>query len=250
MSNPSGPVRAVIFDWGGTLTPWHEIDLVKQWQIFAEHYARDHRDDYPDAGAELATTMVLAEREAWGRLAVDGTSARLTEILTAAGVSDQHPGYPGAQAAYEEFWEPHTYIDPQVPHLFSALRDRGLRVGVLSNTLWSRDYHERVFARDGVLNLIDGAVYTSEISHVKPHPAAFEAAMAAVGHSDPRECVYVGDRLYEDVYGAQQAGMRAIMIPHSDLPAAQRVEIEAEPDAVARELLDVLSVVDEWNGRD
>ena len=155
-------VRAVIFDWGGTLTPWHAIDLVKQWQIFAEHYARDHADDFPDTGAELATTMLLAEREAWGRLAVDGTSARLAEVLEASGVSEDHPGYPGAQAAYEEFWEPHTYIDPQVPEVLAGLRERGLRVGVLSNTLWSRDYHERVFERDGVLGLIDGAVYSSE----------------------------------------------------------------------------------------
>lgn len=25
-------LRAVIFDWGGTLTPWHTFDLVDGWQ--------------------------------------------------------------------------------------------------------------------------------------------------------------------------------------------------------------------------
>lgn len=249
MSQPAASVKAVIFDWGGTLTPWHAIDLVKQWQIFAEHYARDHPDDFPDIGAELATTMLLAEREAWGRLAIDGTSARLSEVLEASGVSEDHPGYPGAQAAYEEFWEPHTYIDPQVPDVLIGLRERGLRVGVLSNTLWSRQYHERVFERDGVLGLIDGAVYSSEITRVKPHPVAFEAAMAAVGQSDPAACVFVGDRLFEDVHGAQRAGMRAILVPHSDLPDTQRVKVDVQPDAVAHELLDVLKLVDAWNTR-
>jgi putative hydrolase of the HAD superfamily len=242
-----GPVRAVIFDWGGTLTPWHAIDLAAQWQIFAEYYSRDHSHDAPGAGAELAASMLLAEQEAWRRLALDGTSARLHEVHEAAGVSPDHPAYPGAQAAYEEFWEPHTYIDPQVPVLFTGLRERGLRIGVLSNTLWSRDYHERVFARDAVLELIDGAVYTSEISHVKPHPVAFAAAMEAVGVDDPGACVYVGDRLFEDVHGAQRAGMRAILVPHSELPADQRIHVEVEPDAVVHQLLEVLDHVDGWN---
>ena len=30
-----GPLRAVIFDWGGTLTPWHTVDLAEQWSVFA-----------------------------------------------------------------------------------------------------------------------------------------------------------------------------------------------------------------------
>mgnify|MGYP003428583148 CR=1 FL=1 len=28
-------VDAVIFDWGGTLTPWHTVDLVEQWRVYA-----------------------------------------------------------------------------------------------------------------------------------------------------------------------------------------------------------------------
>ena len=35
----------------------------------------------------------------------------------------------------------------------------------------------------------------------------------AVGATDPARCVYVGDRLYDDVWGAQNAGLRAIHVP-------------------------------------
>ena len=28
-------VGAVIFDWGGTITPWHTVDLDEQWRVFA-----------------------------------------------------------------------------------------------------------------------------------------------------------------------------------------------------------------------
>jgi putative hydrolase of the HAD superfamily len=240
-------VAAVIFDWGGTLTPWHSIDFQRQWQVFAEHYARDHSHQYPDGGSELAARMAVAEREVWSRLARDGSSARLADIFDLAGVSTDHPGHPAAQTAYEEFWEPHTYIDGDVPGVFAGLRERGVRIGVLSNTLWTRDYHHQVFARDGVLELIDGDVYSSEIPYVKPHPEAFGAAMAAVGVGDPATCVYVGDRPYEDVHGAQRVGMRAVLVPHSDIPAEQQVPVDVVPDGVAHRLCDVLDLVDAWN---
>jgi len=240
-------IEAVIFDWGGTLTPWHSIDLSRQWQIFATRYTRDHPDDFPDGGAELAARMLEAEREVWSRLKRDGASARLADVFAAVGVSTDHPGHPGAQTAYEEFWEPHTYTDPEVMPLFTGLRERGLRIGVLSNTIWSREYHQRLFARDGVLPLIDGEVYSSEIPWVKPHPEAFGAVMAAVGVGDAGACVYVGDRPYEDVHGAQRVGMRAVLIPHSDIPSDQQVPVDVTPDGVAHRLLDVLTLVDGWN---
>ncbi len=104
-----------------------------------------------------------------------------------------------------------------------------------------------VFARDGVLDLIDGAVYTSEIAHAKPHREAFRRrAGAPSASSDPAACVYVGDRPYEDVHGAQRAGMRAVLVPHSDIPADQQVPVDVVPDAVVHRLVDVLDVVDGW----
>src|SRR5215475_4975038 len=98
--------------------------------------------------------------------------------------------------------------------------------------MWPRDWHEEVFRRDGVLHLIDGAVYSSEIDWVKPHPEAFAAAMAAVGATDASRCVFVGDRPYDDVHGAQSAGMRTVLIPNSDVPAFT----DGVPDAVIERL--------------
>ncbi len=38
---------------------------------------------------------------------------------------------------------------------------------------------------------------------------------------DPGACVYVGDRLFDDVWGAHNAGLKAIHIPLSTIPAGQ-----------------------------
>ena len=81
----------------------------------------------------------------------------------------------------------------------------------------------------------------------KPSPRAFRAAMEAVGAAEPARCVYVGDRLFDDVYGAQSAGLRAIHVPHSTIPAGQLGHTEGTPDAVVHRLSEVHDVVRAWS---
>ena len=254
MSAARRPVEAVVFDWGGTLTPWHDVDLPKQWRVFAREVHGLPVED-PDMPADdlaeadsLAMRIHAAEERAWSRGRESHESASIEQILADAGVDAEHDRHHLALAAYQRFWEPHTHTDPQVRPLWEALHDRGIRVGVLSNTIWSRAYHRELFQRDGVLDLVDGDVYSSEIHVVKPHAEAFLAACAAVS-VQPERAVYVGDRLFEDVHGPQQVGMRAIWVPHSDIPESQRVTVDVTPDAEAHELLDILDIVDGWLGR-
>jgi putative hydrolase of the HAD superfamily len=228
-------VDAVIFDWGGTLTPWHTIDHVAQWQsICAPHY--------PVAeAAQIATAVNAAERELWVQAEREHRSATMSQVFERAGVIATE----ALLASYVGAWEPHTLTDPDVPELLAYLGARDIRVGVLSNTMWPRSWHEEVFRRDGVLDLIDGAVYSSEIDWTKPHPEAFRAAMAAVGVSDPASCVFVGDRPYDDVHGAQSLGMRAVLVPNSDVPSYPA----AVPDAVIGRLGELRPLIESWRGR-
>ncbi len=232
-------VSAVIFDWGGTLTPWHTVDLHDQWRHYALAYDPTHGD-------EVSAALRAAEDEAWRRSREEHRATAFDAIVRAAGLEPSGPAHQLGVGAYRAWWEPHTLSDPDAAPLFRALRERGIRVGVLSNTVWPRDDHELVFARDGLLDLIDGAVYTSEIAHTKPHPEAFRAAMAAVGVDLPEHCVFVGDRLFDDIHGARSAGMRAIHVPHSEIPAVQRGHTDGEPDAVVQRLADILPLVDAW----
>ena len=117
---------------------------------------------------------------------------------------------------------------------------------MLSNTIWPRERHEQIFARDGVLDLVDGAVYTSEIPWTKPSPRAFAAALDAVGAADPARCVYVGDRPFDDIWGAHHAGLRAVLLPHSRIPAEQVGHTEGEPDAVIQSLDELPGIVRSW----
>ena len=222
-------VEAVIFDWGGTLTPWHTVDFAECWRACG-------------LAEDAADRLLAAETAVWRRSQRTQQSGTLDEVFSSAGVSMT----PALVAAYFEWWEQHTYTDRDAPPLLRALRARGIKVGVLSNTLWPRVEHDRVFRRDGVLDLIDGAVYTSEITWTKPHPEAFRAALQAVGGTDPARAVFVGDRLFDDIHGARSVGMRAVFVPHSTIPEHQRGTVNGTPDAVVHRLAELLPLVDAW----
>ncbi|MEV7975589.1 HAD family hydrolase [Streptomyces sp. NPDC086519] len=232
-------VEHVIFDWAGTLTPWHTVDLAGIWQETAAALDGVGAHETYEVGERL----LRAERELMARSRATRCSARLDRVFELAGVT------PGARAlaTYRSAWEAHTFVDPHALEVLDGLRERGLGVGVLSNTLWPAGWHEEIFERDGVLGYVDAAVYSSEVPWTKPHPDIFTAAMAGLGAASPDRCAFVGDRVYEDVYGAQQAGMRTILVPHSSIPEEELGAYDAVPDAVVGTLKNVLSVVDEWN---
>jgi putative hydrolase of the HAD superfamily len=225
-------VRAVIFDWGGTLTPWDGVDRGALWQqACASHFPADR-------AASVAAALLAAENGCWAQCETAHSSATLEAIFAAAGVT----GHEAFIETYFGLWAPHTITDPDVAPLLRLLRERSIKVGVLSNTVWPRALHERVFRRDGVLELIDGAVYSSEIPWTKPHPEAFLAAMAAIGVSDPSLCVFVGDRPFDDIYGAARLGMRTVFVPHSGLPPYEG----SVPDAVISRLAELPALLDQW----
>lgn len=226
---------AVIFDWGGTLTPWRDTDG-GQWQRIAARLVGAAE------AVRVGTALADAEGRIWDRSRDEHRSGTLAEVFAAAGV----PADDAAYAAVAQEWEWATFLDPDAHELLAGIKAMGLRIGVLSNTSWTRHQHQAIFERDGVADYIDGAVYTSEIPWTKPHPEAFRAAMAAVGATDPARCVFVGDRPFDDIYGANRIGMRAVFLPHSRIPAHQHGHALGTPDATIQRLGELLPLLREW----
>jgi len=225
---------AVIFDWGGTLTRWHDVDFHAESLALASAVTTTGHDPEQSRAALHEAGQVI-----WGRSRDHQQSSTIADLFHEAGLDHD----PALLAAYRDFWEPHTFTDPEVRPLLERLRADGVRVGILSNTIWPRAWHVAIFERDGVYDLIDGDIYTSEIPWTKPSPLAFRAAMEAVGVTDPARCVYVGDRLFDDIWGAHQVGMRAVHIPLSDIPPAQLGHAEGTPDGVVRTLSELPQVL-------
>ena len=230
----------MIFDWGGTLTPWLTMDHLAVWRTFADVL---HPGE-PERASTVAAALLAAEDAAWDRVRREHRAFTLAQVLAAAGVAEDE----AALTAFRLAWEPATITDPEVAPLLTGLRERGVRLGVLSSTSWPGLWHEEALRRDGVLDLFDACVWSSDLPWTKPHPEAFRAALAAVGATDPSRCVYVGDRPYDDIHGAKGVGMRAVLVPHSTIPPAQQVPVDVEPDAVIQRLSDLPAVLDTWFG--
>ncbi len=90
----------------------------------------------------------------------------------------------------------------------STLRERGYRIGVVSNA----DGRVRALLDSaGLSPFLEVVVDSFEVGFEKPDPRIFLTATERLQVA-ASECVYVGDIYSIDVVGARGAGMRAILI--------------------------------------
>jgi putative hydrolase of the HAD superfamily len=232
-------IEAVIFDWGGTLTPWKTVDAHDAWRVYAGAL---HDDNDAERAAEAARRLHEADLARWAGVRDEHRAFTIAQVIGDAAAHHDT----AALDAYRDFWVHATHTDPEAAPMLTALRARGLRLGILSSTPWPAAWHEEWLRRDGVLDLFEACVWSSDLAWTKPHPAAFRAALDAVGVGDPARCVYVGDRPYDDVSGAKAVGMRAVLVPHSDIPAHQQVPVDVAPDGVLHRLADLPELIAGW----
>ena len=253
MSHSPVSVEAVIFDWGGTLAEYATIELEDMWRLAARHLAAGAHPRGTGQGGRLEERELLArlaqvEVEFWATTATHQRAGTLSELLRAAtsalGMDVTEAVLEEAATHYLDAWTPHIRHEPDAADTLRALRRRGLRIGLLSNTHWPRSFHEHFLARDGLAGLIDARLYTSELRVMKPHPEAFRAVLEALDVRDPARAVFVGDRPFDDIFGAQQAGLRAVLRHNPEVPTH-----DVTPDAVIERLFDVVAIIDRWQGR-
>src|SRR5438445_3808695 len=103
-------------------------------------------------------------------------------------------------------WDPARQLAAHTPALLETLRERGLKLGLVSNAFDPGWLLHRDLEQMGLAERLDFAVFSSEVGKRKPHPAIFERALEALEVA-PGDAVFVGDRLFEDVRGAGELGM-------------------------------------------
>src|SRR5207247_1510611 len=168
-------LRAVLFDWGDTL--FHAPHAPEVILSFAARsgvpmsigLARALWDELWAAGKtpeEIAKGRDLspeAHRRVW------------TALFTRADrvVPDL------SRELYERVMDPHSWVPyTDTGPTLRAVRDRGLRVGVVSNV--PADLRP-VFAKHGLEGLVDSFTHSFEVGAEKPDPAIFLAAAKSLG---------------------------------------------------------------------
>jgi putative hydrolase of the HAD superfamily len=233
-------LRAVLFDWGGTLMD-DEWDDAIALEGHTAGLAALEREDLPDAEA---FTRFLVEHESelfgYGREDEVDVVRVIAESFQRQGVDLTDDDVRLFLRTTHEVWSSHWMLGASTHALLEALRARGLKLALVSNTASPEWLLRPVLERQGVSERVDVIVLSSEVGKRKPHPAIFQRALSELGVA-PDEALFVGDRLDADIYGASRLGIKTVQALWF------RADDEAspvEPDYQAFTQMDVLNVVE------
>jgi len=228
---------AVLFDWGDTLMRWApEPDFVEAGH--AAGFAALGRAQ-PDGYTERFRAEVLVELFERDGLDERDYAALVRAALAAEGIEPDDAELERFLVAEHAAWRPAVSLAATTHALLDALRERGLRLGLVSNAIDPPALLHRDLAELGVAERLDVALFSSEVGWRKPHPAMFERALAELG-AEPERTLFVGDNLVNDVGGASALGIRtcqALWFVADDADGAP------EPEFRAFTQMDVLTVV-------
>ena len=215
-------LRAVLFDLDGTLV-----------------------DSAPDLGA--AVDKMRVDRglqsyplERYRPMAGAGARGMLGEGF---GMTPEHPDFVSMREEffvnYESCMTQRTAAFAGVPEMLTALQQRGLRWGVVTN---KAERFALPLTRAMALFDTAGAVVAGDTtSHAKPHPAPLLEAARRMG-LQPTECLYVGDD-ERDIVAGLAAGMGTVAATYGYLGRKSDVAAWGAHAAINSplELLQVLS---------
>ncbi len=232
-------LEAVLFDWGDTLMQFaYSPELVAAGHRAG--LAALRRDDLPDVDKVTEHFREEYEPLFWAPGTIEEIEypQLVRRLLAEFGVSIDDEELGRYLEAEHVAWDPARILAANTHPLLEALRERGLRLGLVSNAFDPGWLLHRDLAQMGLDQRLDFSVFSSEVGMRKPHPAIFERALDALG-VEPERALFVGDRLYEDVRGAAEVGMttaQALWFRADEHPDG------AEPDHQAFTQLDVLNI--------
>ena len=102
-------------------------------------------------------------------------------------------------------------VYPFVPDAIRTLKDMGMLLGVISNTVMPGTHIRERFREAGILDLFECVIFSAEFGINKPDPSLFWHALDAMGLK-PDEAWYVGDNPERDIRGAHGAGMTGVLV--------------------------------------
>ncbi|OAI40331.1 hypothetical protein AYO38_06010 [bacterium SCGC AG-212-C10] len=235
-------IRAVIFDLGDTLFRLDPMPTNMRERLTRRMYSGTTeasraaaaraaesavRAAVEHAHAEGATTeidLAVCISEAFARHEIEMDTWQGGILAREYGIADIERFRPG----------------PDCADRVAAFRDRGLKIGLVSNTTTRPARMERYLDSIGLLGQLDHRVYSCALGIRKPHPDIYRAALDGLS-VQADDAVFVGDRLREDVAGPQSIGMRAVLTHEF---RADPPDGKTEPLAVIRSLPELHAVLD------
>lgn len=232
-------IKAVLFDLDGTL-----CDSDTAWNIAEKETFRLLRKQYPDVSEETVTN-------AWTTV-----HQRLFQQLGAGKLSMANVRDARFQCLFEELGLPAGKVMEELSDFFCSryltslrLYDdvtileklTGYHVGIITNGAHDEHTDSQLskVKHLGLSERIQSLTISGEIGVRKPKIEIFKVACERADVL-PKEAVYVGDSVQNDIVGANRAGMISIFINRKSEKLIPQVADE-QPDYTISNLHDVLS---------
>jgi len=110
---------------------------------------------------------------------------------------------------------------PSSKETLLALRKRGYKLGLISNTHWRILEHSRIEFR----KFFDVITLSYEHGYTKPHPSIFVSTLKRL-ESDANCCLHVGDDPVADIQGAKNVGMKTAFIKRRGIEVDADIKIK------------------------
>ena len=159
------------------------------------------------------------------------------------------PEYPGEQIApvaseltlaWSEL-KGRAVPQPGAEAMLAALKQRGYRLGIISNSLSTLDIPGSLEAF-GWQGYFDVVVLSSMFRVRKPAPELFLEAARRL-NMEPKQCAYVGNRILRDIAGCKRAGYaQGILIQMPGAQPSGEPEPGSQPDRVIHALGELLNL--------
>jgi HAD superfamily hydrolase (TIGR01509 family) len=236
-------IVAITFDFGNTLVPVGRDALRRVVELTADGLTR--RDPTIDRAGFLAAWAEERERQFRENVPqfreVDLGERLVRVFARLRGMTGPPPGGTWDQEGAAAFSTPEeiawaidvysrAFVDglppiPGVDGLLAGLAAEGRRLAILSNWPLAATIDRYAEAR-GWLPALTAIVVSQRVGVIKPHPAIFAAARAALGDPAPEAILHVGDDWAADIVGAAAAGWRTAWVrdrpADSPLPSSER----------------------------
>ncbi len=188
-------IRAVIFDMFETL-----VTLFEGRTYFSENIAADLGIPLENFRREWHATEL--DRSTGVYSMEEGTAITLKNLDAYSEENVQLVVGKRREALGDTF----SAIPEESLNLFKKLREKGFLTGLISNSF--SDERDLIVASP-LYPLFDVTMISYETGMYKPDPAVFQAIIKALDVK-PEECLYVGDGGSRELYGAKDAGMKAV----------------------------------------
>ena len=117
-----------------------------------------------------------------------------------------------SSAYVSPLFEVAPYLNPDTPRVLKWLKDRNKLVGLICNTGLTPGYGLRMFLRrEGIAKYFNLMLFSDKAGIRKPDPRIFQIVTQRL-KVKPCDIVHIGDNLKSDVWGAKNAGFKAIYL--------------------------------------